>query len=204
MGINLGRAIDRATGGNVGATLGGAAGFFVGGPAGAALGAQLGGAMDQNKRNEQNAREQMEFQERMSSTARQRDVKDLVAAGLNPLLAATGGSSTPSGSMATSQNVASGLMSSAAEAMQLDLAIKAQKENIKLTQAQQAATLAQGKKTHLEAEKLKPEAEIKGTIGDYIKKKLDDIKEWNSKERQRPVNKLKNSVGSEFIMKRKD
>lgn len=57
-----------------------------------------------NRQNRSMAREQMRFQQSMSDTAHQREVKDLVAAGLNPTLSAGGGgASTPSGASATMQ-----------------------------------------------------------------------------------------------------
>lgn len=67
------------------------------------LGGLLGGKKQQDTSQEM-AREQMAFQERMSNTAHQREVADLRAAGLNPILSAHGGASSPSGAMGTAQN----------------------------------------------------------------------------------------------------
>ena len=59
------------------------------------------GAFAQTAFNAREARKNRQIQENMSNTAHQREVKDLIAAGLNPVLSAGAGASTPSGGAAT-------------------------------------------------------------------------------------------------------
>lgn len=88
--------------------------------AGAIIGSAILGSNSQhrtNKRNEannayanqlseQSTAKQMAFQERMSNTAHQRQMKDLRAAGINPMLSAKlGGASSPAGASFTGQKM---------------------------------------------------------------------------------------------------
>ncbi len=94
--------------------------------AGAGLGGafQMWGQERANRANIQAAQKQMEFQERMSSTAHTREVRDLRNAGLNPILSAGVGAASPSGASPNIRSITEGGAASAQSAVRLAADIK--------------------------------------------------------------------------------
>lgn len=167
-----------------------------GGIGGSAIGGSATVAAQEaaNAANMQMAKDNRDWQTYMSNTAHAREVIDLRSAGLNPILAAHGGASTPSGSVATANpvtgnawvgNAVEKALGSAAQVMQLKKDLEQKDAQIAATKAGAVASVAQANNAQASAAatqatmpKIVAESDAAGAMAGAKKAQAEIDRDW--------------------------
>lgn len=178
MGIFDGGALQgTAQGATAGASVGGGWGAAIGGALGLASGILSGksakkAAKQANQMAIWQQLQNQKFQEYMSNTAHQREMADLKAAGLNPVIAAGGGASTPAGGIGNTPAYESIDYSNAAkgvsEGFEKALALKSMENQTTATKADKGLKEQQTKLTDIQKQNATIENEILNDTKDQI------------------------------------
>lgn len=155
---------------------------------------------DMNNYNDEQTQKNMDFQERMSSTAHQREVKDLIAAGLNPILSANGGASTPGGS--TQASAGADVENPITPAITTALEITRLKKDLSKADSEIGLLNSQKRKTDVDrkvAEKGVPAAEVTNKVYERLGPVIDKIIDGTSSTVQGAKDAWKYYNSSEYL-----
>jgi len=131
---------------------------------------------DTNKASAHEADINRQWMTEMSNSAHQREVKDLVAAGLNPVLSTGVGASTPGGSMPSLSAPGVAASRSFSDATTALSSARVSREQVKTLQSQQAVNSAQVAKLQADAAKsLSENQALKGTLKYSIGGMVDSV-----------------------------